>query len=158
MYRIFSIREAGVASSKRYGCRNHLPGYFRSWYCALFVLLLLASTHGHSGTNDQSSFGYIFKIEDLIVKPAEARKGQYVFLNVAFEVKKRKNLKDLRQQNMTLRKGIKQLIRSKTIRQLDSPGDKQRLRNEIYRLVESHLASGDLIDVYFIDYIIQTAR
>lgn len=158
MFRNLYVKTCGAADSR---CRQHkkMQSAYWRWAPRLLVLfLLIGSLEEVRASIEESAFGYIFRVEDLIVKPAEARKGQFIFLNVAFEVKKRKNLKDLRKRNMDLRSGIKSLIRSKTIRQLDSPNDKKRLRNEIYRLVESHLTNGDLIDVYFVDYIIQTAR
>ncbi len=138
--------------------RNLFTRKWCGFHLGVLLLLFIGVANAASSMTDDTSFSYIFKIEDLIVKPLRADKGQYVFLNVAFEVKKRDNLKTLQKLSMKLRRGISSLIKSKTVRQLDSPADKQRLRNEIFDLVEPHLARGELVDVYFIDYIIQTVR
>ncbi len=105
--------------------------------------------------NEDKEFGYIFKVEDVIVNPAESRGSQFVLINIAFEVEEEDDIAELERREPQIRDILIRIISSKTIDQLDGPDDKELLREEIKGPVGALLKKGHLNNVYFVNYIIQ---
>ncbi|RMG63740.1 MAG: hypothetical protein D6715_10755 [Calditrichaeota bacterium] len=105
--------------------------------------------------SSEQDFGAVYKLEDIIVNPAQSRGAQFVLVNLAFEVAKDDEVKELEKREVQLRDIIIRLISSRTIDQLDDASDKDSLRVAIAAQVESAVPKLHLRNVYFSNYIIQ---
>lgn len=105
--------------------------------------------------SDGEEFGSIYRLDDIIVNPAQSRGAQFVLVNLAFEVAKEDEVKELEKREVQLRDLIIQLISSRTIDQLDDASDKDSLRVAISNQVKAAIPKLHLKNVYFSNYIIQ---
>lgn len=105
--------------------------------------------------SQDNEFGFIFKVEDVIVNPAESRGSQFVLINIAFELKEEGDISELERREPQIRDILIRIISSKPIDQLDGPDDKEMLREEIKEPVSALLPAHHLNNVYFVNYIIQ---
>ncbi|MFZ0392055.1 MAG: flagellar basal body-associated FliL family protein [Calditrichia bacterium] len=104
---------------------------------------------------EEPQFGKIFRLEDLIVNPAESRGMQFVLVNFGFEVKEDADVEMLKQREVQLRDLLINIMGAKTLAELDGPQDKELLRREIKERLVGLVPSGHILNVYFSNYIIQ---
>jgi flagellar FliL protein len=110
---------------------------------------------GDEEEGENSDFGKIFTVEDVIVNPAQSKGAQFVLINFGFEVKSDGDVEKMKAREVQIRDILIRIISSKTIDQLDDAQDKEQLRQEIKEAVKPLLPEGHLLNVYFANYIIQ---
>ncbi|MEJ2635704.1 MAG: flagellar basal body-associated FliL family protein [Calditrichia bacterium] len=103
----------------------------------------------------EKDFGKIFRLEDVIVNPAESRGMQFVLINFGFEVKTDEDLTMLADREVQIRDVLIKILSAKTLPELDGPEDKEALRKEIIASLKNLLPARHLMHVYFSNYIIQ---
>jgi len=104
---------------------------------------------------DSPEFGLIYKVEDVIVNPAESKGAQFLIMNIGLEVKEEGDLSELETKDPKLRDLLISTISAKTIDKLDGADDKENLRLEIKQKISKLLPKKHLKNVYFTNYIIQ---
>ena len=104
---------------------------------------------------EDSEFGVVYQVEDIIVNPAESGGSHYVVMNIAFEVDSDDDIAHLEKMDAKLRDVLIRTVSSKTIDELDGPDDKEMLRQEIFDKVGEMLPKRHLNNVYFVSFILQ---
>lgn len=137
-----------------------IAAYFLASYLILPTFFDRANANPNDASEsaaaeDDRDFGFIFKVEDVIVNPAESQGAQFVLVNIAFEVKEEGDMESLKTREAKIRDSLINIISGKTIDQLDGPDDKEALRLEIKEQVAKMLPKDHLYNIYFVNYIIQ---
>ncbi|QEK12267.1 hypothetical protein FQB35_07690 [Crassaminicella thermophila] len=96
---------------------------------------------------------YIYSIGELYANVKDSRKILKVNLDV--EISDEKLTEKLNSKRSEITNNILELLRSKSEVQLSGDEGQQALRKEILKSIKLVLPSEDIIDVYFIEFIIQ---
>lgn len=132
-----------------------------AYFLASFVIVPMffgpaqAEAAEEAEEDDSPEFGLIYKVEDVIVNPAESKGAQFLIMNIGLEVKEDGDLSELETKDPKLRDILISTISAKTIDKLDGADDKENLRLEIKKKTSKLLPKNHLKNVYFTNYIIQ---
>jgi len=104
---------------------------------------------------EDTKFGIIYSLEDVIVNPAHSKGGQFILINLALELKTDSDVEIIKKKEVMVRDILIRMISGKSIDELDGPEDKEKLRQEILQKIGEVLPKGHLRNVYFSNYLIQ---
>ncbi len=113
------------------------------------------SQSGEIAEREDVHFGKIYKVEDVIVNPADSKGMQFVLINFGIEVKDGSDVSLLEKREIQVRDILIKVLSSKTLAELDGPQDKEVLRKEVKNNLKGILPPDHLMNVYFSNYIIQ---
>jgi flagellar protein FliL len=99
--------------------------------------------------------GNMWSIDPFIVNLADNQGERYLKVVMQLEVSDSLITTQLEQLKPKLRDNIMDLLTAKTYSELMDVGGKQRLRDEIVLRLNSYLAKGGIVKVYFTEFVIQ---
>jgi flagellar FliL protein len=94
-------------------------------------------------------------IEPLIVNPANSNGERYLKATVSLETHDPKVVEELNKRLPQIKNQINTVLSSKTIEQLQTNEDRERLRREIQNRVNGLLLTGSISNVYFEEFVCQ---
>jgi len=100
-------------------------------------------------------FDHVFVVKDLIVNPAGTNGLRFLLTTIGLEVSSDATEKECEKRNVQIHDAIISILTSKTLPQLDDVNYRDSLKAEIKGQINSDLASGSVINVYFSKFIIQ---
>lgn len=99
--------------------------------------------------------GMLHTIADVIVNPAGTGGVRFVNLTIGMEYTDPELEQELIEKEVQLRDALINILSGKTIDELDSPEDKELLRQEILEQCNARLKGGKLRRVYFSNFVMQ---
>lgn len=96
----------------------------------------------------------MFTLDGVIVNPAGSRGQHHLITTVAFKLTAAADEARLRGAEVALRDEVGGLLEQKSLDELTAPGARDRLRDELKRLVQSYVTVGT-VTVYLPQYIVQ---
>ncbi|GAB4333709.1 MAG: hypothetical protein Kow0099_05590 [Candidatus Abyssubacteria bacterium] len=96
-----------------------------------------------------------FSIEPLIVNPAMSNGERFLKATVSLETHDPKVLEELNKRLPQIKNQINSVLSSKTIDQMQTNEDRERLRREIQNRVNALLLTGNISNVYFEEFVCQ---
>jgi flagellar FliL protein len=96
-----------------------------------------------------------FKIDPIIVNPANSNGERYLKAVVALETYEPKVSAELELRLPQIKNQINSILSSKTISQMQTNEDRERLRREIQNRVNGLLVRGRVSNVYFEEFVYQ---
>ncbi len=120
----------------------------------------LAGSGSGSNTegNTPRSMGPVYEVGEFTVnvKNSDARGSRFVRTGIVLEISDDRSLRsELENRHPQLRDRIITLLRGKTAAQIDSTEGLETLRTEIVSSINDLLIHGEVVDVYFIDLVLQ---
>jgi len=117
---------------------------------------------GHMGSakkapaqENRPLIGHMWSIDPFIVNLADNQGERYLKVVMQFELADPTITAQLEQLKPKLRDNVMDLLTAKTYSELMEAGGKQRLRDEIALRLNSFLAKGGIVKVYFTEFVIQ---
>ena len=86
---------------------------------------------------------------------SSAQSLRFCKIDIALGVSPRKAHNLLKVQNPRLRDAVIQILISKTVEEMDSPEDREFIKDEIRFAINEFLPEGEVLEVYFLDFLIQ---
>ncbi len=96
-----------------------------------------------------------FKLDPLIVNPAGSDGERYLKAAVTFEMYDAEIQQELDKRLPQIKNQVNNVLSSKTVAQLQTIEDREKLGREILKRVNGMLVSGRISNVYFEEYVIQ---
>ena len=94
-------------------------------------------------------------IDDIIVNPSGTGGTRFLAASIGFEIASPETVEIFEKRMPMIRDALITILGSKTIEQLSDPKEKEITRYQIKKRVEQLLSTGDLVAVYFTDFILQ---
>jgi flagellar FliL protein len=107
------------------------------------------------GAEDDLESLQFFKIDPIIVNPANSNGERYLKAVVALETYEPKVSAELELRLPQIKNQINSILSSKTISQMQTNEDRERLRREIQNRVNGLLVRGRVSNVYFEEFVYQ---
>ncbi len=95
------------------------------------------------------------EVKDLIMNPADKGSPRFVKVSLVFELKDQKSADALAGFDYRVRDLVIALVSRKTADELSTPEVRDNLRLQIMDEMNSSVMSGNILDVFFTDYIVQ---
>jgi flagellar FliL protein len=100
--------------------------------------------------------GEHYMVEDLVINPAETRGKRFLRLGVALETRDGPGvLAEMNTRGAQLRDLLIQKFSSRTIDELSDPTVREEIRLQCIDEVNATLASGQISNLFFTDYVLQ---
>jgi flagellar protein FliL len=112
-----------------------------------------AEAKGASG--QQSTVGTIDQISDLVVNPAGTDGTRYLCTTVALESIDPKVSEEIKSREAQIRDVLIEILGKRSINELADLGTRNALREEIRAAVNGLLPSGEVVGVYFSNFVLQ---
>jgi flagellar FliL protein len=103
----------------------------------------------------QVSMGPVYPIDPFLVNLADPGRPRYLKLLMQVELDGEGVQVELDGLKPKLRDSLLTLLSSKSSADLVTIADKERLRNEILHRLNAFLSTGKVIEVYFMDFVVQ---
>ncbi|NLN16003.1 MAG: hypothetical protein GX182_01630 [Firmicutes bacterium] len=113
---------------------------------------------GQPPVKERTSIGPTFDAGTFTVNllPGQGRvTSRYLRTQLVFEVSSPKAIQELEQRTPQVKDKIISILRSKTVEEMMDPQGDNRLREEIKEGINQLLHQGEIVEVYFIDLVIQ---
>ncbi len=96
-----------------------------------------------------------FRMEPLIVNPADSNGERYLKATISFETYDPELFEELEKRLPQIKNQVNNVLSSKTIDQIQTNEDRERLRREIQNRVNGLLVRGHISNVYFEEFVYQ---
>ncbi|RJP14981.1 MAG: flagellar basal body protein FliL [Candidatus Abyssobacteria bacterium SURF_5] len=96
-----------------------------------------------------------YGIDPIIVNPAESNGERYLKATVSLEADDPEIVAEIDKRLPQIKNQINTILSSKTIEQVQTNEDKERLRREIQSRINGLLATGNINNVYFEEFVYQ---
>ncbi len=96
-----------------------------------------------------------FKIDPLIVNPAGSNGERYLKAVITLEVHDNEIQAELEKRLPQIKNQVNNILSSKSITQVQTNSDRERLRREIQNRINSLLVTGRISNVYFEEFVYQ---
>lgn len=114
-----------------------------------------ASETAKSGSSSYLEKLQFFSLDPLIVNPADSNGERYLKASVTMEMYDESVRDELEKRLPQIKNQINNVLSSKTIDQVRTNEDKERLRREILNRVNGMLITGRISNVYFEEFVYQ---
>jgi flagellar FliL protein len=101
------------------------------------------------------TMGPVYPLEPFLVNLAEPGRPRFLKVVLNLELDSPAVSAELDGLKPKVRDNVLTLLSSKSVADLTSVGDKERLRNEIIHRINSFLSAGKVIEVYFVEFVVQ---
>lgn len=98
---------------------------------------------------------FFYKVDPLIVNPADSNGERYLKATITLEMHGPEILEELEKRTPQIKNQINNVLSSKTIGQIQTNEDRERLLREIQNRVNGLLLSGRISNVYFEEFVYQ---
>jgi flagellar FliL protein len=102
-----------------------------------------------------ASVGTITAIEDLVVNPSGSGGTRYLCTTVALEAMEHLVAEEVAEREPQIRDALIEILARRTVEDLGSLRTREELREEIKVAVNDLLATGDVVGVYFSNFVLQ---
>jgi flagellar FliL protein len=99
--------------------------------------------------------GNIVMLEDIVVNLKESDKLYYLKVTLGLEVASSEMQKEVEKRKAHMRDIVISLVSGKKVSELDSIDERNAVKLELLARLSKSLESGDLIQIYFSDFVIQ---
>ncbi len=99
--------------------------------------------------------GKIVMLENIVLNLTENDRLYYLKVTMGLEVSSPDMEKEVKNREAHLRDVVISCISGKKVTELDDEDERNSLKTELYRKLNEALTSGDLIQIYFSDFVIQ---
>jgi len=99
--------------------------------------------------------GEVYIVKDVITNPAETAGTRFLNVTVGLEVRDKKALNELKRRGPQVRDILIDILSSRTIAQLSGTDNRRSLREEILARMNGILGGERLVNVYFVDFVLQ---
>ncbi len=106
-------------------------------------------------TATASEVAEVFLVSDMIVNPAETNGTRFLNTTIGLGVSDKLAQAALEEKSPQIRDALISILTTKTIPELVHPDGKKMLRKEIVRKVDGMIAPHRILDVYFVDFVLQ---
>jgi flagellar basal body-associated protein FliL len=96
-----------------------------------------------------------YKIDPIIVNPAQSNGERYLKATVSLEAYDPAIIAEVEKRLPQIKNQINIILSSKTIEQVQTNEDKERLRREIQSRINGLLTTGNISNVYFEEFVYQ---
>lgn len=97
----------------------------------------------------------VFLVSDMIVNPAETNGTRFLNTTIGLGVTDKLVKVTLEEKSAQVRDALISILTTKTIPELVHPDGKKILRREIIRKVDSMITPYHILEVYFVDFVLQ---
>ena len=136
-----------------------------SWKVLVFALLFITAAgtgvalwqgrvNGNPGNEDSIPMIYISPM-DFTVNLADPGQRRYLKASVAFATGHKNLEKEILDRRPEIRDLVIELFRSRTVSDLNTMIGTEKLREEIRSQINERLRTGEILEVYFTEFIIQ---
>ncbi len=117
----------------------------------------LSQQAGVTEKNDETYLEELsfFKVGPLIVNPAGSNGERYLKATIAIEMYDAAIQAELEKRLPQIKNQVNNVLSSKTIEQVQTNEDKEKLRREIQNRINGMLITGRISNVYFEEYVYQ---
>jgi flagellar FliL protein len=99
--------------------------------------------------------GKIVMLENIVLNLSENDRLYYLKITMGLEVSTPDMEKEVKKREAHLRDIVISCISGKGVTELDNEEERNSLKTELYRKLNKALTTGDLIQIYFSDFVIQ---
>ncbi len=99
--------------------------------------------------------GTIVMLPDIVVNLTERDKLYYLKVTIGLEVPDEKVQAEVTERQAQLRDDVISLLSGKKVTDIDTLEERNALKTELTRRINESLLSGDLMQLYFSDFVIQ---
>ncbi|MBN1164107.1 MAG: flagellar basal body-associated FliL family protein [Candidatus Krumholzibacteriota bacterium] len=99
--------------------------------------------------------GTIVMLDNIIVNLKERDKLYYLKVTIGLEVPDSSVQNEIKQREAQLKDDVISLLSGKRVSELDSLEERNALKAELHKRISASLLAGDLINIYFSDFVIQ---
>ena len=99
--------------------------------------------------------GNIVMLDNIIVNIKQRDKLYFLKMAIGLEVSSAKMQKEVEDREALLRDVVISTVSGRSVQELDSMDERNALKVDLYKKLNDSLVSGDLIQVYFSDFVIQ---
>jgi flagellar FliL protein len=97
----------------------------------------------------------VFRLENLIVNPADSQGTRFLMATIAFEVDDEKTGERLREREVQVRDVVMSALESQTLEMLTRPGARDSLKLRLANAVAPFTGRGKRVRVYLPQFVIQ---
>ena len=101
------------------------------------------------------TMGPVYPLDPFLVNLADPGRPRFLKVVVQLELDASSVADDLAALKPKVRDGLLTLLSSKTSADLVTVADKERLRNEMIHRLNAYLTAGHVVEVYFIEFVVQ---
>ena len=110
---------------------------------------------GKQNETAAEDIGEIYLFEDVVVNPANTEGTRYLMVSMGLELDTKKLGGEIERKDPQIRDAIITLLSQKDISYLVDIRQRESLRGEILETINRHLSQGQVIKVYFVQYMLQ---
>ncbi len=103
----------------------------------------------------KSSMGPVYALDPFLVNLADSGRSRFLKVVVSLELDSAPVSGELDGLKPKVRDTLLTLLSSKTVADLVTVADKERLRNEIIHRLNAFLSAGKVVEVYFTEFVVQ---
>ncbi|GAB4317201.1 MAG: hypothetical protein Kow0074_05660 [Candidatus Zixiibacteriota bacterium] len=103
----------------------------------------------------QQGEGEVYLIEDLLINPKGTDGTRYLSTSLGLEVATPEAVKTLKERDLQIRDMLISVLSSRTVAQLTSTTEREKMRLEIQERLNQMLKKHQLLAIYFVDYVMQ---
>lgn len=116
-----------------------------------------ATEHDNSDshTKDAKGGSVIYSIKDIVVNPASSGGSRYLSVSFGFELASENMAREFEERDAMIRDALITILSSKTVAQLTDPKQKEIVRYQIKKRVETLMSTEEIAGVYYTDFVLQ---
>lgn len=103
----------------------------------------------------REKIGPIYRLEPIIVNLNEEGARRYLKITLNLELNSLDTIKEIELLKPRIVDSLIALLSSKTLKDIEGLEEKRNLRKEIAGAINSHLNTGMVVNVYFVEFVIQ---
>lgn len=108
-------------------------------------------SHGDKGKGGS----VIYSIKDIVVNPASSGGSRYLSVSFGFELESDKMARKFEERDAMIRDALITILSSKTVAELTDPKQKEIVRYQIKKRVETLMKTEQIAGVYYTDFVLQ---
>jgi flagellar FliL protein len=108
-------------------------------------------SHGEKGKGGS----VIYSIKDIVVNPASSGGSRYLSVSFGFELDSDRMARKFEERDAMIRDALITILSSKTVAELTDPKQKEIVRYQIKKRVETLMKSEEIAGVYYTDFVLQ---
>lgn len=99
--------------------------------------------------------GPMYSMDTFIVNLADEGEKRYLRVTLGLELKDEAVIKKIEQRTPQMRDSVLMILPTKKIKDIKSTEGKMALRDEIFTSLDALLQEGDIINIYFTEFVMQ---
>jgi flagellar FliL protein len=107
------------------------------------------------GKGQESTVGMITPIEDIVINPSGTAGKRYLCTTVALEAVDARVADEVKSREPQIRDFLIEILSRRTVEDLSSLETREDIREEIKETVNGLLVTGDVVGVYFSNFVLQ---